>query len=125
MSTTYEFYDATIPTVVLVKNHRIVNSLIRRMEEAGVSSARDEHGFHFIVTNYEYGHVPEKKGDYSHVEGMVFLSLIRQLTKGNMLQLVHTDTFSTSGSSDYDDFEKVYEVKLKEAFYEGLFSHSL
>lgn len=125
MSTTYEFYDATIPTVVLVKNHRIVNSLIRRMEEAGVSSARDEHGFHFIVTNYEYGHVPEKKGDYSHVEGVVFLSLIRQLTKGNMLQLVHTDTFCTSGSSDYDDFEKMYEVKLKEAFYEGLFSRSL
>lgn len=125
MSTTYEFYDATIPTVVLVKNHRIVNSLIRRMEEAGVSSARDEHGFHFIVTNYEYGHVPEKKGDYSHVEGMVFLSLIRQLTKGDMLQLVHTDTFCTSGSSDYDDFEKMYEVKLKEAFYEGLFSRSL
>lgn len=121
-----KYYTATIPAVVLAKNYTEVNLLMKEMTEAGMVLEEDWSGVNFKVEScpdYVEGYLPEKEGPYSPDEQDLFVELIWKLTNKNLLQLVHKGTYDSSEWCD--PTEEQYERQLKEAFYEGLFSHSL
>ncbi len=130
MSTTVEYYNATIPAVVILKEIPEAVSLIDFLISNNIGKI-DGDGFHFHVERsvlddfYRISDAPhntEMHGD--HYEGEDYeMNSFERLVDDLCVQLVHMWTYD---SGDYEDpREKEYEYNLMVAFYEGLFAHAL